>query len=110
VITHAGLETVMAALVYGVPLLCVPLKADQFENAAGIVALGAGQRLSRRATSTQLKRGAIEVLTDSRFRRAAQRLGQALADGQDADPVAELEALARARPAASQPALPALAG
>jgi MGT family glycosyltransferase len=110
VITHAGLGTVMAALVHGVPLLCVPLKADQFENAARIVALGAGQRLSRRATSAQLKRGAIEVLTDSRFRRAAQRLGQALADGQDADPVAELEALARARPAASQPALPALAG
>jgi UDP:flavonoid glycosyltransferase YjiC (YdhE family) len=88
----------------------VPLKADQFENAARVMALGAGQQLSGHATSAQLRRGAMEVLTDSRFRRAAQRLAHALAGKQDADPVAELEALARPRPAPSQPALPALSG
>lgn len=94
VITHAGLGTVMAALAHGVPLLCLPLKADQFENAARVVALGAGRQLSKHARSAQLRRGALDVLTDPRFPRAAQELASALASGCDADAVAELEALA----------------
>ena len=102
VITHAGLGTIMAALAHGVPLLCMPLKADQFENAARVVALGAGQQLSRHATSAQLRRATLQVLTKPHFRRAAQHLGEALAGEPDADPIAELEALARGRPAAAQ--------
>jgi UDP:flavonoid glycosyltransferase YjiC (YdhE family) len=108
VITHAGLGTVMAALAHGVPLVCMPLKADQFENAARVVALGAGRQLSRHATSAQLRRATLQILTEPRFRRAAQRLGEALAGEQDADPIAELEALPRGRPAAAQPGLRAL--
>ena len=93
VITHAGLGTVMAALAHGVPLLCLPLKADQFENAARVVGLGVGRQLSKHATSAQLRRGTLDLLTDPRFPRAAKRLASALASGRDADPVAELEAL-----------------
>ena len=92
-ITHAGLGTVMAALAHGLPLLCLPLKADQFENAARVLGLGAGRQLSKHATSAQLRRGTLDLLTDPRFPRTAQQLASALASGCDADPVAELEAL-----------------
>lgn len=49
VITHAGLGTVMAALTHGVPLLCIPLKNDQIENAARVVSAGAGRTLGSHA-------------------------------------------------------------
>lgn len=42
VITHAGFNTVMAALTAGIPLYCLPLGADQPYNAARCVALGVG--------------------------------------------------------------------
>lgn len=42
VVTHAGHGTVMAALTHGVPLVCVPMGRDQHDNAARVVAVGAG--------------------------------------------------------------------
>lgn len=42
VVTHAGFNTVMAALSAGVPLYCLPLGADQPYNALRCVATGVG--------------------------------------------------------------------
>jgi MGT family glycosyltransferase len=93
VITHAGLGTVMAALVHGVPLVCIPLKNDQFENAARVVAAEAGRSLNRKVTRRSLQRAILQVLAEPRFRNGARRLATAIA-AEGASAVDELEALA----------------
>ena len=92
VITHAGLGTVMAALAHGVPLVCIPLKNDQYENAARVYASGAGRWLGRHATRRSLRRAILEVLNERRFTDAARRLAGAIAMD-DGRAVEELEAL-----------------
>ena len=92
VVTHAGLGTVMAALAHGVPLVCVPLKNDQYENAARVHASGAGLWVGRHATRRSLRRAILAVLDERRFTDAARRLAGAIAiDAGRA--VEELEAL-----------------
>lgn len=93
VITHAGLGTVMAALVHGVPLVCIALKNDQFENAARVVAAEAGRSLNRKVTRRSLQRAILQVLAEPRFRNGARRLATAIA-AEGASAVDELEALA----------------
>jgi MGT family glycosyltransferase len=79
VITHAGLGTVMAALAHGVPLLCIPLKNDQFENAARVVAAGAGRRLGSHARRSSLKRAILQLLNDPQFKDSAACMAEAIA-------------------------------
>jgi UDP:flavonoid glycosyltransferase YjiC (YdhE family) len=93
VITHAGLGTVMAALVHGVPLVCIPLKNDQFENAARVVAAEAGRSLNWKATRRSLQRAILQVLNEPSFRNGARRVAKAVA-AERASAVDELEALA----------------
>jgi UDP:flavonoid glycosyltransferase YjiC (YdhE family) len=44
-VTQCGLGTLMKALAHGLPLVCIPLVGDQPDNAARVVAHGAGIRL-----------------------------------------------------------------
>ena len=92
VITHAGLGTVMAALTHGVPLLCIPLKNDQFENAARVVSAGARRTLGSHARPSSLKRAILQLLSDPRFREGAGRVAEAIAM-HEGRAVQELEAL-----------------
>jgi MGT family glycosyltransferase len=93
VITHAGLGTVMAALVHGVPLACIPHKNDQFENTTRVVAAGAGKSLRRTVTRHSLQRTILQVLNEPRFKYGAGRVADAIAaEGESA--VNDLEALA----------------
>ena len=92
VVTNAGLGTVMAALAHGVPLVCIPLKNDQYENAARVHASGAGLSLGRHATRRSLRRAILEVLNEQRFTGAARRLAGTIALD-DVRAVEELEAL-----------------
>src|SRR5439155_25569671 len=41
-VTQCGMGTLMKALSHGIPLLCMPLVGDQPDNAARVVARGAG--------------------------------------------------------------------
>jgi UDP:flavonoid glycosyltransferase YjiC (YdhE family) len=82
IITQCGLGTVMKALAHGVPLVCIPLVGDQADNAARIEALGAGVRLRSDADPSCIRRGIEQVLSDRRFRAAAQRFADAIA-GED---------------------------
>ena len=79
VITHAGLGTVMAALAHGVPLLCIPLKNDQFENAARVVAAGAGRTLGSHARRSSLKQAILELLNNPYFKGGAASMAEAIA-------------------------------
>jgi MGT family glycosyltransferase len=68
-ITHGGAGSVHAALSHGVPLVVLPLTADQFEVAARCEWTGAGIRLDARdCTPDQLRDAVRTVLADPSFR------------------------------------------
>jgi len=97
-ITQCGLGSVVRALAHGVPLLCLPLVGDQRENAARVVARGAGLRLRSDARPRQISAALRQLLTIPRFREAA--LAQATALGNEPDgamkATEEIEAAGRA--------------
>ena len=94
-VTQCGLGTLAKALSVGLPLVCLPLVADQLGNAALAAAHGAGMRLHPRASPAHIARAIGRVLTEPSFREAAGRLASHLAK-EDGAPNAgsELEALA----------------
>jgi UDP:flavonoid glycosyltransferase YjiC (YdhE family) len=75
VLTHGGSGTVMAALTHALPLVVVPISADQPDNAARCVALGLGRAVPAEAATPASIRDAVRaVLADASYRRAAERL------------------------------------
>jgi UDP:flavonoid glycosyltransferase YjiC (YdhE family) len=96
-VTHAGLGTVHAALAAGVPLVCIPDGRDQGDNAARVVAAGAGVRVRRRVSSSTLRRTIFAALEDGSLTEGAARLADAFAREDGAvGAVDELEALGSA--------------
>ncbi|WP_395729510.1 glycosyltransferase [Nakamurella sp.] len=70
---HAGSGSVLGALAFGVPMLLVPMGADQPANADRCAALGVATVLDPlRLTPEQVARAARTALQDPRFRAAAQ--------------------------------------
>jgi UDP:flavonoid glycosyltransferase YjiC (YdhE family) len=79
VVTHAGHGLVLKSLASGVPLVCMPLGRDQKDNTVRVVRLGAGVRLSRKSTATQIAAAISETLECPQYRAAAQRFAEVLA-------------------------------
>lgn len=95
VVTHAGHGTVIRALSYGVPVVCLPMGRDQRDDAARVVARGAGLRLSPDASVDEIREAIKRVLEQPLFREGARALEQALAaDIREQRGVRELEELA----------------
>ena len=108
VVSHGGSGSVAAALEYGVPLVLLPLGADQLHNAERCTALGIGVALDAvRATPEQIRAAVEQVLTDPAYRRAAERLRAENASRPDATEGVRLmeELVARRRPAEPEPAV-----
>jgi UDP:flavonoid glycosyltransferase YjiC (YdhE family) len=104
VVTHAGWQTVNAALADGVPLVCIPAGRDQPDNAVRVVAAGAGVRVRPSASPRKLRKAIASALEDPALERGASAMATALARSDGALAVAErLEKLA-ARPPAPVPA------
>ncbi len=96
VVSQCGLGTVTKALMNGVPLVCMPLLADQPDNAARIVAKGAGVRLSPAASVEEIRAAISTVLSNNRYRQGAQILGEKLRASNGATEAAnEIEALSQ---------------
>ena len=94
-VTQCGLGTLAQALSVGLPLVCLPLVADQPGNAALVVAHGAGIRLEAEASSEQIARALTRVITEPTFRQAAARLATRMANDDGAQNATdELERLA----------------
>jgi MGT family glycosyltransferase len=94
VVTHAGHGTVMRSLANGLPLLCLPMGRDQDDNAARVVARGAGLRLRPSAKPSRIADAVGRLLHEPGFRENAARLGQIIRDDVAADgAVKELEAI-----------------
>jgi UDP:flavonoid glycosyltransferase YjiC (YdhE family) len=105
---HGGSGTVLGALTAGVPLVVVPLFADQFENARRVAATGAGQvviaapkagRPGRNpideGDAPQLASAIATVLATTGHRDQAERLAAEVAAAPPADEV--LDRLVTAR-------------
>lgn len=95
-VTQCGMGGITKALAHGVPLVCLPLVGDQPDNAARVVARGAGARVNSEATPETIRRALGQVLDEPRFRARAQRLAAILASEDGAETAArELVSIAR---------------
>jgi MGT family glycosyltransferase len=96
IVTHAGHGTVMRALAHGVPLLCLPMGRDQDDNAARVVARGAGLRLRPSARPPRIAAAVRRLLDEPGFRAHAADLGRIIQDDVAEDrAVKELEAIGK---------------
>jgi UDP:flavonoid glycosyltransferase YjiC (YdhE family) len=68
VISHGGSGTMAAALAAGVPLITIPLAADQADNADSLAAAGVGVTIERDELSPDRLRRAIEATEDRAMR------------------------------------------
>ncbi len=94
VITHAGWQTVNAALADGVPLVCIPDGRDQPDNAARVVVAHAGVRVSKKSSPEKLRRVISRALEDQSIKQGARAMAGALARSDGATVIAnELERL-----------------
>jgi MGT family glycosyltransferase len=69
-ITHAGMNSTMEALYYGVPLITVPQMPEQVANADRVQELGLGERLDADTLTPQTLRAAIARVTNDHQLRA----------------------------------------
>ena len=75
VITHAGTNTAMGALRYGLPMVAIPITNDQPGTAARLQRTGAGEAIElSQLTSKRLKYALERILTQPSYRQEAQRL------------------------------------
>lgn len=75
-VVHGGTGTTLGALARGVPLVIVPLGADQFDHADAVVRNGAGVMLDHEGLEAAAVAAAVEQVTaDPSFAAAARRLG-----------------------------------
>jgi UDP:flavonoid glycosyltransferase YjiC (YdhE family) len=79
VVTHGGHGTVIRSLAAGAPLLCMPMGRDQNDNAARVVARGAGLRLSPKSSIKSIRNGILEILESPRYREKAREMGKVIA-------------------------------
>jgi MGT family glycosyltransferase len=97
VVTHAGHGTVMAALAYGVPLVCMPMGRDQPGVTARVVAAGAGVEVDAQASPEEIAAAVELVLSEPSYREGAARLAEAIELTVASEiAVHELESLVRA--------------
>lgn len=95
VITHAGHGTVIRSLAAGVPLLCMPMGRDQNDNAARVVARGAGLRISPNANVGTIRNAVAKLLKSPQYRISAQNLGREIRkDVQNSATISVLEGIA----------------
>jgi UDP:flavonoid glycosyltransferase YjiC (YdhE family) len=74
-IAHAGSGTTLSALAAGLPLLLLPQGADQFDNAAACARAGVACVLTPESVSSEsVASEAAALLSDQRYRRAAERV------------------------------------
>jgi MGT family glycosyltransferase len=99
VVSHGGSGSVMGALAHGLPMLLLPIGADQPLNALRCEALGVGRSLDALlADPPTVRAAAASVLADPSYRRAAERMRDEIAAlPEPASAVALLERLAAER-------------
>ncbi len=91
VITHAGPNTALEALLHGKPMLALPMVLDQPAVATRLARFGAAEVLRMQDRSTEEIRAALaKIRNDSRYREAAQKLQGQIAPLRGADHAADI--------------------
>jgi UDP:flavonoid glycosyltransferase YjiC (YdhE family) len=100
VVCHGGSGTVFGALAAGVPLVVVPVFADQFVNGRLVAGVGAGRlvevdggsrkRVVDQRDTMRIREAVISVLADHGARERAQSIAEAMAAAPSADDVLEM--------------------
>jgi UDP:flavonoid glycosyltransferase YjiC (YdhE family) len=79
-ISHGGSGSTIGALAAGVPMVLLPMGADQPDNARRVVALGAGVALDvMRCTPADVRAAVEHVLAEAAYRAAARRIADEVA-------------------------------
>jgi len=89
VVTHGGHGTVLRSLAAGVPALVLPMGRDQLDNAARVVARGAGLRLKPSARPAAIAAAVRRLLDEPRHRAGARRVAERLRDEARRDEAAD---------------------
>jgi UDP:flavonoid glycosyltransferase YjiC (YdhE family) len=80
VVSHAGSGSVLGALAHGLPMVLLPLGADQPPNAARCEALGVGRSLdATAATPAEIGAAVAALLSRAAHREAAERIRDEIA-------------------------------
>jgi UDP:flavonoid glycosyltransferase YjiC (YdhE family) len=80
VVTNGGSGTLTAALAHGLPLVVVPISADQPENAARCAAMGLGRVMQPADLTPEVAREAVlTVLADPSYRANAEQVRDEIA-------------------------------
>lgn len=78
-VTHGGMNSANEALQFGVPMVVVPQRGDQYLVAGRVAELGAGVTISPREVTPERLRDAVgRVVRDPSFRTRARALGRGL--------------------------------
>ena len=79
VVTHGGSGSFLGALRYGVPMVVMPLGADQEANADQVARSGAGLKILTHDLDDSLRPAVVDVLEDSTYRDEVCRLRDEIA-------------------------------
>lgn len=91
VITHAGMNTTLETLSYGVPMVAIPVTNDQPGVAARVAWTGSGEVVPvNRVTVPRLRWAISRVLTDDTYRQNARRIQAAMVKTGGLDRAAEI--------------------
>jgi zeaxanthin glucosyltransferase len=94
-ITHAGMNTALECLTYGVPMVAIPITNDQPGVASRIAWIGAGEIVPlNKLTATKLKIALKLVLTHESYRQNAIGLKQSIAQAGGVSRAADIIELA----------------
>jgi len=81
VISHGGSGTVIGALAHGLPMVLIPLGADQLVNAARCAELGVARLLdAMEVTPERVQTAVSAMLADPSYRRHAERIRDEVAE------------------------------
>jgi UDP:flavonoid glycosyltransferase YjiC (YdhE family) len=95
VVCHGGAGTVIGALAQGLPMVCLPQGADQFNNSAQVSRVGAGITLTPDQASAESIKDAVQrVLNEPQYRAAARSLRNEISHMRD--PAAVVQHIATA--------------
>lgn len=89
-VTHAGFNTVLDALSFGVPMVALPLAFEQPATGARLSRIGAAEVLQRRRTAASIEEAMAKVLRDASYRDAAAKLAGEIAGSGGAARAADL--------------------
>jgi MGT family glycosyltransferase len=78
-VTHAGTNSVMESMYFGVPMVLIPQQPEQHMHAERVVDLGLGVMLDKGNVTASTLREAVErVAQDAAYRERAQRMQQSV--------------------------------